>query len=275
MGIRTVKPTSPARRYLTYVTVDEITKTEPEKRLLVPKRRTHGRNAYGRITVRHRGGGAKRMLREVDFRRDKPGIPARVAAIEYDPNRSARLALLFYRDGEKRYIIAPHGLRVDDVVMSGPQADILPGNALPIRNIPVGTLVHNVELQPGRGAQLCRSAGAQAQLLAKEGERATLKLPSGEVRLVALGCMATVGQVGNLDHENVSVGKAGRNRWLGWKPHNRGVTMNPVDHPMGGGEGRTSGGRHPTTPWGVPTKGYKTRNNKRTDKMVVRRRNQK
>ena len=269
MGIRTVKPTSPARRYLTYVTVDEITKTEPEKRLLVPKRRTHGRNAYGRITVRHRGGGAKRMLREVDFRRDKPGIPARVAAIEYDPNRSARLALLFYRDGEKRYIIAPHGLRVDDVVMSGPQADILPGNALPIRNIPVGTLVHNVELQPGRGAQLCRSAGAQAQLLAKEGERATLKLPSGEVRLVALGCMATVGQVGNLDHENVSVGKAGRTRWKGFRPTVRGTVMNPVDHPMGGGEGKGKG-NHPMTPWGKPTKGYKTRRGARpSDRYIV------
>jgi large subunit ribosomal protein L2 len=275
MGIRTVKPTSPARRYLTYVTVDEITKTEPEKRLLVPKRRTHGRNAYGRITVRHRGGGAKRMLREVDFRRDKPGIPARVAAIEYDPNRSARLALLFYRDGEKRYIIAPHGLRVDDVVMSGPQADILPGNALPIRNIPVGTLVHNVELQPGRGAQLCRSAGAQAQLLAKEGERATLKLPSGEVRLVALGCMATVGQVGNLDHENVSVGKAGRTRWKGFRPTVRGTVMNPVDHPMGGGEGKGKG-NHPMTPWGKPTKGYKTRRGARpSDSSIVTRRKRK
>jgi large subunit ribosomal protein L2 len=201
MGIRTVKPTSPARRYLTYVTYEELTKNkEPEKRLLLPKTRMNGRNAYGRITVRHRGGGAKRMLRQVDFRREKVGIPARVAAIEYDPNRSARLALLHYRDGEKRYIIAPLGLKVDDVVMSGPQADILPGNALPIRNIPVGTLVHNVELQPGRGAQMCRSAGAQAQLLAKEGDRATLKLPSGEVRYVAVTCMATIGQVGNLDH---------------------------------------------------------------------------
>jgi large subunit ribosomal protein L2 len=275
MGIRTVKPTSPARRYLTYVTVDEITKTEPEKRLLLPKRRTHGRNAYGRITVRHRGGGAKRMLREVDFRRDKVGIPARVAAIEYDPNRSARLALLFYRDGEKRYIIAPHGLRVDDVVMSGPQADILPGNALPIRNIPVGTLVHNVELQPGRGAQLCRSAGAQAQLLAKEGDRATLKLPSGEVRLVALDCMATVGQVGNLDHENVSVGKAGRTRWKGFRPTVRGTVMNPVDHPMGGGEGKGKG-NHPMTPWGKPTKGYKTRRGARpSDSSIVTRRKRK
>lgn len=275
MGIRTVKPTSPARRYLTYVTTDEITKTEPEKRLLVPKRRTHGRNAYGRITVRHRGGGAKRMLRDVDFRRDKAGIPARVAAIEYDPNRSARLALLFYRDGEKRYIIAPHGLRVDDVVMSGPQADILPGNALPIRNIPVGTLVHNVELQPGRGGQMCRSAGTQAQLLAKEGDRATLKLPSGEVRYVALDCMATVGQVGNLDHENVSVGKAGRKRWMGFRPTVRGTVMNPVDHPMGGGEGKGKG-NHPMTPWGKPTKGYKTRRGARpSDSSIVTRRKRK
>ncbi len=272
MGIRTVKPTSPARRYLTYVTTEELTRKKPEKRLLVPKTRTSGRNAYGRITVRHRGGGHKRMLRQVDFRRDKPGVPARVAAIEYDPNRSARLALLHYHDGEKRYIIAPVGLKVGDTVMSGPQADILPGNALPLRNIPVGTLVHNVELQPGRGAQMCRSAGAQAQLLAKEGDRATLKLPSGEVRRVALECMATVGQVGNLDHENVSVGKAGRRRWLGFRPTVRGTVMNPVDHPMGGGEGRGKG-NHPMTPWGKPTKGYKTRRGAQpSDRDIISRR---
>jgi large subunit ribosomal protein L2 len=272
MPIRTVKPTSPARRYLTYVVREELTKKEPEKALLIPKRRTSGRNAYGRITVRHRGGGHKRMLRQVDFRRDKLGIPARVAAIEYDPNRSAHLALLFYRDGEKRYIIAAHGLKVGDVVMSGPQADILPGNALPLRNIPTGTLVHNVELQPGRGAQMCRSAGAQAQLLAKEGGRATLKLPSGEVRYVALECMATVGQVGNLDHENVSVGKAGRKRWMGFRPTVRGTVMNPVDHPMGGGEGKGKG-NHPMTPWGKPTKGYKTRRGARpSDQYIVTRR---
>ena len=272
MGIRTVKPTSAARRYLTYVTNEDITKDTPEKRLLLPKRRTNGRNGAGRITVRHRGGGAKRMLRQVDFRRDKLGIPARVAAIEYDPGRSARLALLFYRDGEKRYIIAPHGLTVGDTVMSGPQADILPGNALPIRNIPLGTLVHNVELHPGRGAQICRSAGAQAQLLAKEGERATLKLPSCEVRLVAIECMATVGQVGNLDHENVSVGKAGRVRWKGFRPTVRGTVMNPVDHPMGGGEGKGKG-NHPMTPWGKPTKGYKTRRGARpTDAYIITRR---
>jgi large subunit ribosomal protein L2 len=272
MGIRTVKPTSPARRYLTYVTREELTKKAPEKSLLVPKSRISGRNAYGRITVRHRGGGHKRMLRQVDFRREKFGIPARVAALEYDPNRSAHLALLFYRDGEKRYIIAPHGLKVDDVVMSGPQADILPGNALPMRSIPVGTLVHNVELQPGRGAQMCRSAGAQAQLLAKEGDRATLKLPSGEVRYVGVDCMATVGQVGNLDHENVSVGKAGRKRWMGFRPTVRGTVMNPVDHPMGGGEGKGKG-NHPMTPWGKPTKGYKTRRGARpSDRSIVTRR---
>jgi large subunit ribosomal protein L2 len=272
MGVRTLKPTSPALRYLTYVTTDDITKKEPEKRLLTPKTRASGRNARGRITVRHRGGGAKRMLRDVDFRREKFGIPARVAAIEYDPNRSARLALLHYRDGEKRYIVAPVGLKVGATVMSGPQADILPGNALAIRNIPVGTLVHNVELRPGRGAQLCRSAGAQAQLLAKEGVLATLKLPSGEVRHVAVDCMATVGQVGNLEHENISVGKAGRKRWLGIRPTVRGTVMNPVDHPMGGGEGKGKG-NHPMTPWGKPTKGYKTRRGARpSDRWIVTRR---
>src|SRR3989440_6463835 len=232
MGIRTVKPTSPARRYLTYVTYEEITKKEPEKSLLSPKRRTNGRNVYGRITVRHRGGGAKRMLRDVDFRREKFGIPARVAAIEYDPNRSARLALLHYRDGEKRYIIAPHGLKVDEVVMSGPQADIMPGNALPIRNIPVGTLVHNVELQKGRGAQMCRSAGAQAQLLAKEGDRATLKLPSGEVRLVNGECIAKVWHDRNLHHENGSVGEAGPPRSNGLRPSVRRNGINPGRHPI-------------------------------------------
>jgi large subunit ribosomal protein L2 len=272
MGIRILKPTSPARRYMTLLTNEEITKKTPEKSLLRPKKRSAGRNSYGRITVRHRGGGAKRMLRDIDFKRDKPGIPAVVAGIEYDPNRSARIALLHYRDGEKRYIIAPLGLKVDDVVMSGPQADILPGNALPIRNIPVGTLIHNVELQPGRGAQMCRSAGAQAQLLAKEGDRATLKLPSGEVRYVALECMGTIGQVGNLDHENVSVGKAGRVRWRGFRPTVRGTVMNPVDHPMGGGEGKGKG-NHPMTPWGKPTKGYKTRRGARpSDRNIVTRR---
>ena len=272
MGIRTLKPTSPARRYMTLLTNEEITKKTPEKSLLSPKKRGSGRNVYGRITVRHRGGGAKRMLRTVDFRREKFGIPARVAAIEYDPNRSARLALLHYKDGEKRYIVAPLGLKVGDTLMSGPQADILPGNALPVRNIPLGTLIHNIELQPGRGAQMCRSAGTQAQLLAKEGERATLKLPSGEVRLIALDCMATVGQVGNLDHENVSIGKAGRVRWRGFRPTVRGTVMNPVDHPMGGGEGKGKG-NHPMTPCGKPTKGYKTRRGARpSDRDIVTRR---
>ena len=269
MGIRTVKPTSPARRYMSFLTNEEITKKTPEKSLLRPKGRTNGRNAYGRITVRHRGGGAKRMLRDVDFRREKLGIPAKVAGIEYDPNRSARIALLHYRDGEKRYIIAPLGLKPGDVVMSGPQADILPGNALPIRNIPLGTLVHNVELQPGKGGQLCRSAGTLAQLLAKEGDHANIKLPSGEVRQVKLDCMATVGQVGNLDHENISIGKAGRVRWKGFRPTVRGTVMNPVDHPMGGGEGKGKG-NHPMTPWGKPTKGYKTRRGARpSDRYIV------
>ena len=272
MPIRTVKPTSPARRYLTYVRYDEITKTEPEKRLVSPKKRSGGRNSYGRITMRHKGGGAKRMLRDVDFRREKFGIPARVAAIEYDPNRSANLALLFYRDGEKRYIIAPHGLKVGDMLMSGPQADILPGNALAIRNIPVGTMIHNIELHVGRGGQMCRSAGSQAQLLAKEGDYATLKLPSGEMRLVSIACMATVGQVGNVDHENVSQGKAGRKRHRGIRPTVRGTVMNPVDHPMGGGEGKGKG-NHPMTPWGKPTKGYKTRRGARpSDRYIVTRR---
>jgi large subunit ribosomal protein L2 len=272
MAIRTVKPTSPARRYMTFVVNDDITRNRPEKSLLSPKRRGSGRNASGRITVRHRGRGHKRMLREIDFRREKFGIPAKVASIEYDPNRSARIALLHYRDGEKRYIIAPHGLMVGDTVMSGPQADILPGNALPIRNMPLGTMIHNVELSPGKGGQLCRSAGTLAQLLAKEGDHANLKLPSGEVRQVMLDCMATVGQVGNLDHENVSVGKAGRVRWRGFRPTVRGTVMNPVDHPMGGGEGKGKG-NHPMTPWGKPTKGYKTRRGARTsDRYIVTRR---
>jgi len=271
MAIRTVKPTSPGRRFMTFVAFEEITRDRPEKSLLLSKSRISGRNNAGRITVRHRGGGAKRRLRVVDFRREKWGVPATVAAIEYDPNRSARIALLHYRDGEKRYIIAPLGLKAGNVVMSGPQADILPGNALPLRYIPVGTMIHSVELQPGKGAQLCRSAGAAAQLLAKEGDYATLKLPSGEARMVRLECMATVGQVGNLDHENISVGKAGRMRWLGLRPTVRGVAMNPVDHPMGGGEGRGKG-NHPMTPWGKPTKGYKTRRPKPSDRYIITRR---
>ena len=259
-------------RYRTTIVNDDLTSTEPHKPLLEPKQRTGGRRNSGDITSWHRGGGHKRMLREVDFKRDKLGIPAKVAGIEYDPGRSARIALLHYKDGEKRYIIAPLGLKPGDMVMSGPQADILPGNALPIRNIPLGTLVHNVELQPGKGGQLCRSAGTLAQLLAKEGDHANLKLPSGEVRQVKLECMATVGQVGNLDHENISVGKAGRVRWRGFRPTVRGTVMNPVDHPMGGGEGKGKG-NHPMTPWGKPTKGYKTRRGARpSDRYIVTRR---
>jgi len=271
MGIKILKPTSPARRYMTLLTGEEITRKGPEKSLLRPKRRTAGRNVYGRITVRHRGGGHKQQFRVIDFRREKWGIPAKVAAIEYDPNRSSRIALLHYRDGEKRYIIAPLGVEVGQTLMSGPQADILPGNALPIRNIPLGTMVHNLELHPGKGAQLCRSAGSQAQLLAKEGDLAQVKLPSGEIRMVRLDCMATVGQVGNLDHGNISEGKAGRVRWRGFRPTVRGTAMNPVDHPMGGGEGRGKG-NHPMTPWGKPTKGYKTRKTSPSDRYIVARR---
>src|SRR5919198_4189737 len=258
MGIRTVKPTSPARRYLTYVTPEEITRKEPEKSLLEPKRRTSGRNSYGRITVRHRGGGQKRMIRTVDFRREKFGVPARVAAIEYDPNRSARLALLHYRDGEKRYIIAPEGLNVGETVMSGPDVEVRTGNSLPLSNMPLGTTIHNVELKPGKGGQLIRSAGGFAQVMGREDGYVQIRLKSGEMRRVLATCMATVGQVGNLDHENVSFGKAGRSRWLGRRPHVRGVAMNPVDHPMGGGEGRGKG-NHPQSAWGVLAKGYKTR----------------
>src|SRR3990172_6602817 len=273
MGIRTVKPTSAARRYLTYVTSEEITKKEPEKGLLEPKRRTNGRNVYGRITVRHRGGGHKRMLRTVDFRREKFGIPARVAAIEYDPNRSANLALLYYQDGEKRYILAPVGLAVGDTVRSGPDAEIRPGSAMPLRNIPVGTMVHNVELFPKRGGQMVRAAGAPAPIMAKEGEHAHLRLPSGEVRLVSLECRATIGQVANLDWDSVTGGKAGRSRWRGRKPTVRGVAMDPSSHPHGGGEGRSPIGMPgPVSPWGKPTLGYKTRKPKRSDKFIVKRR---
>lgn len=272
MGLKILKPTSPGRRFMTLPTFEEVTRPRPEKRLLSPKRRTGGRNAQGRITVRHRGGGHKRRLRLIDFRRDKWGIEGKVAAIEYDPNRSARIALLHYRDGEKRYILASLGLQVGDTVMAGPTADILPGNALPLRHIPVGTTVHNLELQPGKGGQLCRSAGTGAQLVAKEGEQAQVKLPSGEIRLVRLDCMATVGQVGNLEHESISIGKAGRVRWLGIRPTVRGVAMNPVDHPMGGGEGKGKG-NHPMTPWGKPTKGYKTRRRRKpSDRVIVTRR---
>jgi large subunit ribosomal protein L2 len=273
MPVKVYKPTSPGRRQMSVLEFSELTRKKPEKSLLEGRtRQRSGRNNYGNVTVRFQGGGHKRRYRVIDFKRDKAGIPARVAAIEYDPNRSARIALLHYADGEKRYILAPLGLRVGDPVMSGPEADIRPGNALPLANIPLGSMVHNVELKPGRGGQLVRSAGGAAQLMAREGGLATLRMPSGEQRYVRVVCLATVGQVGNADHENVSIGKAGRSRWLGKMPHNRGVTMNPVDHPMGGGEGRSSGGRHPCTPWGVPTKGHKTRKNQRTDKFIVKRR---
>ncbi len=272
MPIKSYKPVTPSRRFMTVVTRDEITKDRPEKALVEGKSKSGGRNNKGQITIRFRGGGHKRRYRVIDFRRDKTGVPARVAAIEYDPNRSARIALLHYADGEKRYILAPVGLAVGQTVMSGPGADIRPGNALPLENIPAGTTIHNIELRPGKGGQMVRSAGASAQLVSKEGDMALVKLPSGEVRRVPIKCYATVGQVGNLDHENESLGKAGRKRWLGRRPHNRGVSMNPVDHPHGGGEGRTSGGRHPVTPWGQPTRGYKTRNNKRTDRFIVTRR---
>jgi large subunit ribosomal protein L2 len=275
MAIKSYRPYTPSRRTMTVEARREVSRDQPEKSLVEGKRRTGGRNSAGRITSRFIGGGHKKKYRVVDFKRDKTGVPARVASIEYDPNRSARIALLHYADGEKRYILAPVGLEVGRTVLSGPQADILVGNALPLQNIPAGTIVHNVELRPGKGAQLARSAGAQAQLVSREGGAALLKLPSGEVRRVPAECMATVGQVGNLEHENVSLGKAGRTRWLGKRPHNRGVSMNPVDHPHGGGEGKTSGGRHPVTPWGQPTRGYKTRNNKRTEKWIVTHRSKK
>jgi large subunit ribosomal protein L2 len=250
---------------------EDITKETPEKGLVAGKRKTGGRNSLGRVTSRFIGGGHKQAYRLIDFKRDKWGVPAKVAAIEYDPNRSARIALLHYADGEKRYILAPVGLEIGQTILSGPEADILVGNALPLKSIPPGTVVHNVELKPGKGGQMARSAGSQAQLVSREAEYALLKLPSGEVRRVRVECMATVGQVGNVEHENVSLGKAGRTRWMGKRPHNRGVAMNPVDHPHGGGEGKTSGGRHPVTPWGQPTRGFKTRNNKRTDKLIVTR----
>ncbi|RJO73256.1 MAG: 50S ribosomal protein L2 [Myxococcales bacterium] len=272
MGLKKFKPTSAGRRGMTVSDFAEITTDHPHKPLTEKKSKCSGRNTHGRITVRHRGGGHKRLYRIIDFKRNKLGVPAKVATIEYDPNRSARIALLHYADGEKRYILAPKGLKVGSMLMSGESADILPGNCLPLRNIPLGTLVHNVELKLGKGGQICRSAGSYAQLMAKEGDYAQLRLPSGEVRKVFVDCHATVGEVGNPENEIVSLGKAGRSRWLGKRPSVRGVAMNPVDHPHGGGEGRSSGGRHPVTPWGVPTKGKKTRNNKRTDKMIVRSR---
>ena len=271
MPMKKFKPTTPSRRFTTLVTREDITKQTPEKSLVEGKKRSGGRNSLGLVSSRFRGGGAKKAYRLIDFKRDKSGVPAKVASIEYDPNRSTRIALLNYVDGEKRYILAPVGLEVGRTVLSGPDADILVGNALPLKNIPAGTVVHNIELKPGKGGQMARSAGAQAQLVSREGDIALLKLPSGEVRKVQVECMATVGQVGNVEHENESHGKAGKTRWLGKRPHNRGVSMNPVDHPHGGGEGKTSGGRHPVTPWGQPTRGFKTRNNKRTDKWIVSR----
>jgi large subunit ribosomal protein L2 len=275
MAVKSFKPTSPGRRFQTVSSFEEITTDKPEKSLLLPLKRSGGRNCYGRVTARHIGGGHKKMYRIIDLKRDKRDIPATVATIEYDPNRSSRIALLNYKDGEKRYILAPKDLVVGDVLMAGEEAEFRLGNALPIRRIPIGTLIHNVELKQGKGGQIVRSAGSFAQIMAKEGSYAQLRLPSGEVRLVHQECYATIGQVGNLDHEKISIGKAGRNRWLGKKPRVRGVAMNPVDHPMGGGEGRSSGGRHPCTPWGVPTKGYKTRKNKRTDQYVIKKRGKK
>jgi len=272
MAIKNYKPTSPGRRAQTGMTFEEITSTKPEKSLVRSLNRTGGRNNYGRITSWHMGGGHKRKYRVIDFRREKLDIPAKVATIEYDPNRSARIALLHYADGEKRYILAPVGLEVGQTVMSGEKAEIRPGNTLPLKNIPLGSLVHNVELRIGKGGQIIRSAGSYGQLMAKEGNYAQIRLPSGEVRKILVECKATLGQVGNIEHENVSIGKAGRTRWSGKRPTVRGVAMNPIDHPMGGGEGRSSGGRHPCTPWGVPTKGYKTRKNRNSDKYIVKRR---
>jgi large subunit ribosomal protein L2 len=276
MAIKKHKPTSPGRRFATWSDRAEVTRTEPEKSLVEGLSKSGGRNTHGRITSRHRGGGAKRKYRKIDFKRRKDGVPAKVAAIEYDPNRTAYIALLHYADGEKRYILAPQRLRVGATVLSGPKADIQVGHCLPIRNIPTGTVVHNVELTPGRGGQIGRSAGAAIQVVAKEGERATLRLASGEMRMVDVDCRATVGAVGNVEHQNIDIGKAGRNRHKGKRPQTRGTAMNPVDHPHGGGEGSTTPGRHPVTPWGVPTLGYPTRKkNKPSDRMIVRRRRKK
>ncbi len=276
MAIRKLKPTSPGRRFQTVADFAEITRNTPEKSLTEGLPKKSGRNNHGRITSRRRGGGVKRLYRIIDFKRDKLGVPAKVAHIEYDPNRTARIALLHYADGEKRYILAPVGIKQGDIIEAGDKADIKPGNALPMNRIPVGTLIHNIELHPGRGGQFCRAAGAYAQLVAKEDTYALLRMPSGEVRKVLAVCRATVGQVGNIQHENISLGKAGRNRWLGRRPMVRGVAMNPIDHPHGGGEGRSSGGRHPVSPWGMPTKGYKTRDKKKSSsRLIVKRRGQK
>jgi large subunit ribosomal protein L2 len=272
MAIRKLKPVTPTQRFRTVADFAEITRSTPEKSLLEPLPRTGGRNNFGRITVRHKGGGHKRQYRKIDFKRNKHEVPAKVFSIEYDPNRSARICLLHYLDGEKRYIIWPKGLEVGAMIVAGPDASFNTGNALPLERIPLGTMVHNIELNLGKGGQMARSAGSFAQVMAKEGEYVTLRLPSGEVRMVHKRCYATIGEVGNAEHENVVSGKAGRTRWLGFRPTVRGVAMNPVDHPHGGGEGRTSGGRHPVTPWGMPTKGYKTRKRKPSDSFIVRRR---
>ncbi|EGW39864.1 50S ribosomal protein L2 [Desulfosporosinus sp. OT] len=273
MALKTFKPTSPSRRNMTVSTFEEITRTEPERTLLKPLTKKAGRNNDGRLSVRHKGGGHKRMFRVIDFKRNKDGIPARVASIEYDPNRSANIALLYYQDGLKTYILAPNGLQVDQMVVSGPDADIKVGNTLPLQNIPVGTLLHNIEMKPGKGAQMVRSAGGSAQLMAKEGSYATLRLPSGEMRMIRIECRATIGQVGNLDYENINIGKAGRSRWLGIRPTVRGSVMNPCDHPHGGGEGRNSIGRNPCTPWGKPALGAKTRKKKNpSNRFIVKRR---
>jgi large subunit ribosomal protein L2 len=277
MAVKKYSPTSPARRFMTVSAFEEIAKKEPEKSLVETLRKSGGRNVYGRITVRHIGGGARQKYRIIDFKRDKDGINAKVAAIEYDPNRTANIALLYYVDGEKRYILAPVGLKAGDIVESGPDADIKPGNALPLANIPVGTMIHNIELKPGKGGQLVRAAGNAAQLMAKEGDYAQVRLPSGEVRMISMLCKASIGQLSNIENENIKIGKAGRKRWMGVRPTVRGVVMNPVDHPHGGGEGKSPIGRpSPVTPWGKPTLGYKTRKKKKkSDKFIIKRRNQK
>jgi large subunit ribosomal protein L2 len=273
MGLKAYRPTSPGRRGMTILTQEGLTEKKPEKNLTKFHLRSGGRNNDGRMTIRFRGSGHKRLYRQVDFKRDKSGVPAKVMAIEYDPNRSARIALLSYADGEKRYILAPHGLAVNDTVQSGPDAEVKPGNALPLTSMPLGTTIHNIELKPGKGGQLIRSAGGFAQVMGRDELYVQIRLKSGEMRRILSSCMATVGQVGNLDHENVSIGKAGRTRWKGWRPHVRGVAMNPVDHPHGGGEGKSGQGNpHPVSPWGLPTKGYKTRKNKATDKFIITRR---
>lgn len=275
MAIKQFKPYTPGRRFMTVQKNDDITKKDPERSLLAPLHKKGGRNNRGRITMRHRGGGAHRLYRVIDFKRNKLSVPGKVAAIEYDPNRNARIALIHYLDGEKRYILAPKDVKVGDTIVAGPESDIRPGNALKLKDIPVGTMVHNLELEPGRGGKLVRAAGTSAQLMAKEGKYAYVRMPSGELRLILQECMATVGQIGNEDYENVSLGKAGKTRWLGRRPMVRGMVMNPVDHPMGGGEGRSKSHKHPVSPWGTPAKGYRTRKNKPSDRLIVRRRYEK